>query len=151
MTYRSSSSNHTKTFARGLAQTLVRRGPGRTARVIALYGELGAGKTTFVKGFASALKARGRVVSPTFIIVRRMPIARGPFKNLFHIDAYRLNRSSDAKDLDLKKILSESKNIIIIEWPERLGRLIPKHALRLSLLHGATPHERIIRTTSRIQ
>jgi tRNA A37 threonylcarbamoyladenosine biosynthesis protein TsaE len=75
MRLKSFSSAETRRFGERVARALVRQGKRRTARVVTLRGELGSGKTTFVQGFARGAGARGKVVSPTFIIMRRMKIA----------------------------------------------------------------------------
>ena len=93
--------------------------------VICLQGELGAGKTTFVQGVAEGWGSRDSVSSPTFIIVN---VYRGVGeKQLFHMDAYRLDSTSEAEELDLDSMLSRGP--LIIEWPERMERLIPRQRL----------------------
>lgn len=87
--------------------------------VVCLYGDLGAGKTTFVQGVARALGIEGRVVSPTFIIVRK-------YKNFWHVDLYRMNSIEEIDGLGLAEICADPKNIVFIEWPERMGKLLPK-------------------------
>jgi len=146
MIYRSSSSADTKAFARRVAAHLRKMKQGKRARVVALHGDLGAGKTTFVQGFAKAIGARGRVASPTFIIVRRMKIVRGPFRNLFHVDAYRIKDRREIAHLGFREMIADPQNIILIEWPERLGRSLPGGSLKLRFEHGKTINERIIRS-----
>ena len=121
----------------------------KQGRVIALYGELGAGKTTFVKGLARGLKIKKRIISPTFIFIREYKLlgsekARAKEKSLvlkekelsfkelasarflFHIDLYRIDKLEDTYSLGLEEILSDSKNIIVIEWPEKIKKLLPR-------------------------
>ena len=150
MIYQSSSSLRTKTFARDIARAILKKGRARRASIVALSGDLGAGKTTFVQGFARAIGARGRVSSPTFIILRRMKITKGPFKNLFHIDAYRIKNKKEISGLGILDIFSHPENIILIEWPERLGRTLTQQALRISFRHGRAEHERIIQTSKKL-
>jgi tRNA threonylcarbamoyladenosine biosynthesis protein TsaE len=93
--------------------------------VICLQGDLGAGKTTFVQGVAEGWGSRDSVSSPTFIIVN---VYRGvDDKQLFHMDAYRLDSTSEAEELDLDSMLSRGP--LLIEWPERMERLIPRQRL----------------------
>jgi tRNA threonylcarbamoyladenosine biosynthesis protein TsaE len=93
--------------------------------VICLQGDLGAGKTTFVQGVAEGWGSRDSVSSPTFIIVN---VYRGVGdKQLFHMDAYRLDSTSEAEELDLDSMLSRGP--LLIEWPERMERLIPRQRL----------------------
>lgn len=78
--------------------------------LIALNGELGAGKTTFVRGMGAALGVRGSVTSPTFVLARTHPTASGP--PLVHVDAYRLSSAAELDDLDL----DYEGSIVVVEW-----------------------------------
>lgn len=80
--------------------------------LIALNGELGAGKTTLVRGIGAALGVRGAVTSPTFVLARTHPREAGP--PLVHVDAYRLSSSAELDDLDL----DFEGSIVIVEWAE---------------------------------
>lgn len=93
--------------------------------VICLQGDLGAGKTTFVQGVALGWGSLDAVSSPTFILVnvyRRSDEAR-----LFHMDAYRLDSSLEAEELDLDSMLDQGA--LLIEWPERIDVLVPGERL----------------------
>lgn len=94
-------------------------------RVICLYGELGSGKTTFSGGFAKAFGITTRLLSPTFIIVRRYQIPE-TFRFLFHIDLYRMEAEKDLPGLGLQEILANPDSVVLIEWAEKLGKLLPK-------------------------
>ena len=100
------------------------------ATVVVLYGELGSGKTTFVQGFAKELGIKKRIISPTFIIVRKYRVRikdKGlMIKNFYHVDLYRANSEKDLEGLGLKEILEDPQNIVAIEWGEKLGSLLPK-------------------------
>lgn len=99
--------------------------------VICLQGDLGAGKTTFVQGIAQGWGSLDAVSSPTFIIVN---VYRGPdAKQLFHLDAYRLDSVLEAEELDLAAMLAQGS--LLIEWPERMERLIPREHLWVNLEH----------------
>lgn len=95
--------------------------------VVCLQGELGAGKTTFVQGVAQGWGALDPVSSPTFILVNIYRRADGG--QLFHMDAYRLDSSAEAEELDLDAMLSQGP--LLIEWPERMENLIPRERLWL--------------------
>lgn len=106
------------------------------ARVFALSGDLGSGKTTFIQGFAAVLGVKQRIISPTFIIVRRykflpFTIYHSPFTYFYHIDLYRLelNVESEAKNLGIEDIWDDPKNIIAIEWAEKIKKLLPKNTI----------------------
>ncbi len=94
--------------------------------MIGLKGNLGGGKTTFLQGFARGLGIREKILSPTFVIVKRFKIKDLRFKNFYHIDCYRINNLKEILDLGLKKIISDPKNIIVIEWADRIKKLIPE-------------------------
>ena len=128
------SDKDTKRIAENLARS-------RKFRLIGLTGELGAGKTTFVQGFANALGISQRVVSPTFVIMKTYPIVHPFFRRLVHIDAYRIS-SSDLNALHFSELKKDPTIIILIEWSERLARLRPHWIL--SFAHGGDLSERSI-------
>lgn len=97
--------------------------------VICLQGDLGAGKTTFVQGIAHGWGSLDAVSSPTFIIVN--VYRRGNEDRLFHMDAYRLDSIPEAEELDLDAMLSQGP--LLVEWPERLDRLVPPEHLWIQL------------------
>ena len=92
--------------------------------LLCLYGDLGSGKTTFTQGFARGLGFSGRLLSPTFIIVRRYQI---PIKEYFfyHIDLYRTKTIEDIKNLGFSEIINDPRAYVIIEWAEKLDSLLP--------------------------
>lgn len=96
-------------FARGVVSDFGRGEERREgAVVVALDGELGAGKTTFVQGFAIGLGVKDRVVSPTFVFVRRFPISCEGFRDFFHVDAYRVEGAGEPVGLGLEEVFSPS-------------------------------------------
>lgn len=98
--------------------------------VVCLEGDLGAGKTTFTQGLAAALGVPGRVNSPTFCIVQEH---RGPVL-LVHMDLYRLHGEDDVIAIGWEDYLAEGA-ILVVEWPERAGTLIPAAARRVVIRH----------------
>ena len=102
-----------------------------TGDVICLQGNLGAGKTTFVQGLAQGWGSLDPVSSPTFILVNIYRRTDGA--QLFHLDAYRLESVPEAEELDLDSMLIQGP--LLIEWPERLGGLIPDERLWINLDH----------------
>ncbi|MEI7998777.1 MAG: tRNA (adenosine(37)-N6)-threonylcarbamoyltransferase complex ATPase subunit type 1 TsaE [Candidatus Omnitrophota bacterium] len=98
---------------------------------VLLEGELGAGKTTFVKGLAKGLKAKvNEVNSPTFVL---MNIYKGKLP-IYHFDLYRLESSVELSSLNLDEFL-EADGVTVIEWPQRLGEQIPKNGYCIELKH----------------
>jgi tRNA threonylcarbamoyladenosine biosynthesis protein TsaE len=122
-------------FSRGPEQT--RRigmrlgGALQAGDVICLQGDLGAGKTTFVQGIAQGWGSLDAVSSPTFILVNMY--RRGDEARLFHMDAYRLDSTPEAEELDLDSMLAQGP--LLIEWPERMDGLVPDERLWISLEH----------------
>ena len=114
------------------------------ALVVALYGTLGAGKTMFVKGFAKGAGARGKITSPTFLIMRRFPLRknRRGFKNLFHVDAYRIKSHRELAHIDFHKILADPKNIVIVEWPSKVSGSLSNPFITITLRHRRKENER---------
>jgi tRNA threonylcarbamoyladenosine biosynthesis protein TsaE len=101
----------------------------RPGDVVALYGELGAGKTTFARGMLRGLGFEGEVASPTFpiVIAYDPPDVRLP---LWHVDLYRIEDPAEIEELALDEA---GEGALVIEWPERLGSALPQSALRLRL------------------
>ena len=93
--------------------------------VIALYGDLGAGKTVFVRGLAAGLGVKDIVKSPTFVI---MKCFRGAKLNLCHIDAYRLQAGTELEGIGALDFFGKPKVVTVIEWAERIPELLQKSA-----------------------
>ena len=93
------------------------------AIVIALEGNLGGGKTTLVQGFARGLGIKDKITSPTFVIMKK-------YDFLYHIDCYRINEK-DLIELGFNEIIGDSRNIIIIEWAEKIKKILFQNTLWL--------------------
>lgn len=106
--------------------------------ILALRGDLGSGKTTFVQGIAKSLGIRERVQSPTFVLMKWYDLAKRfrPYHSLIHVDAYRLTSARDAARLGLGAILRDRTSIIVIEWADRIRKLIPKSAVWVIFRHA---------------
>ena len=109
--------------------------------VVAIGGELGAGKTTVVRAIARALGVTEPVTSPTFALVHRYA---GAAATVDHVDAYRLRRAADAADLGLDDMLAERDSVVLIEWPERLGAALPPPQHRVRLAYADDPTIRLL-------
>jgi len=97
------------------------------ATVVGLSGDLGSGKTTFTKEVANILGIKKDLVtSPTFVIEKIYKISHPDFSHLIHIDAYRLEKSEELVKLGWDEIIKDSKNLILLEWPERVKDILPK-------------------------
>lgn len=108
---------------------------GQEAVVVGLSGELGSGKTTFTQNFAKALGIKGRVTSPTFVILKRYVLRDTRYKYLIHIDAYRIKNPKEIFDLGWDDLISDPKNIILIEWAENIKKIFPKNYFWLKFRH----------------
>ncbi len=128
-----------------LARVVLGSPLSRHALVLALQGELGAGKTTFAQGFARGLGIRERVLSPTFVISRRSAIHKqSRFKSFFHIDCYRLRKPADLLSVGWKDIVKDPSNVVLLEWPERVARLLPKDVIILRFSYAKGKNTRLI-------
>jgi tRNA threonylcarbamoyladenosine biosynthesis protein TsaE len=122
-------------FAAALLEGLLPREDGR-ATVLALSGDLGAGKTAFVQTLAAHLGITEAITSPTFVIMKQYPITAGSdFTQLVHIDAYRMKDGHELSVLGWEALLSDSKNLIALEWPELVADVVPDTAIKLAFSH----------------
>lgn len=115
--------------------TQVRRGD-----VIALHGPLGAGKTTLARGLVHRLTDDAEeVVSPTFTLAQVYETARG---NVWHFDLYRLKSPEEALEIGIEEAFADG--VSLIEWPERLGSLLPKNRLDIFLSHDGAGRKALL-------
>ncbi|MBD3300212.1 MAG: tRNA (adenosine(37)-N6)-threonylcarbamoyltransferase complex ATPase subunit type 1 TsaE [Candidatus Moranbacteria bacterium] len=97
-------------------------------RIFCLYGGLGAGKTTFTQAIAKALKIEGTVTSPTFNIIKQYKIqsSKIDYKNLYHIDCYRLEDEKEILNLGFRELVEDKASLLIIEWADKINKILPK-------------------------
>ena len=122
------STNETQALAKLFGKELLAHSTlMKRAMVVALRGELGAGKTTFSQGFARGLGVREKIKSPTFVILKSYKLkAKSRFKHFYHIDCYRLKSAKDTRSIGLSEILKNPENLVLIEWPERIKNILLK-------------------------
>jgi tRNA threonylcarbamoyladenosine biosynthesis protein TsaE len=106
--------------------------------LVSFEGDLGAGKTTFIKAVTRGLGVTRPATSPTYALVHRYQGARGP---VFHLDCFRLRSPEEAADLDWEGLLAEG-DAILVEWPERAGDWMPHPSRRFRLSHLPEPELR---------
>ncbi|OQA03739.1 MAG: tRNA threonylcarbamoyladenosine biosynthesis protein TsaE [bacterium ADurb.Bin400] len=99
--------------------------------IFALQGDLGAGKTTFVKGIARALGIAATITSPTFVLFKEYSIPENqsavpsPIQKIVHVDAYRMHSIADAEAIGLPEYFERDDVMMFIEWPERIEQILP--------------------------
>src|SRR4030042_7174150 len=114
-------------------------GPVSKQNLICLYGELGSGKTTFIQGLAQALSIKEKVISPTFILMREYQISYKlqvtSYKFFVHIDCYRIESEKDVKGIDFAELWQDKRNLVVIEWADRIKKILPKERLDICFPH----------------
>ena len=103
------------------------------AVVILLEGDLGSGKTTFTQFLAKELEVKNYVTSPTFVLMKKYKINHLNFKQLIHIDAYRLTSDQDLFNLGWDELASNPENLIVIEWPEKVADFFTGQETKINL------------------
>ena len=117
----------------------------KNARMVILRGELGAGKTTLVKGIAEGLQAASHdeVTSPTFTLIHEY---RGPGVNLFHVDLYRIETPRELDTLGLDELFAENANLVLLEWGEKFPRFEKERDVEISIeRHGDQGRKIVVR------
>ena len=104
----------------------------KTAWVIALTGNIGAGKTSFTQRFLKQLGAKRKVISPSFVLMRDYQLKNG--LQAYHLDAWRIS-AKEFKGLKIKDLFKNPKNIILVEWAEKVKAILPQDALWIEFEH----------------
>ena len=120
-----------------------RLAPCRHATVLALHGDLGAGKTTFTQCVARELGVVETVTSPTFVIMKSYATTDSRFKTLVHIDAYRLKASHELEILGWARLIDDPHTLICLEWPERIADILPIDAIHITFTFVDEEHRAI--------
>lgn len=118
----SGSASQTQAFGREFAAGL------KGGEILALVGNLGSGKTTFVQGLADGLGVTQSVASPTFVLMRQYATKS---RKLYHVDLYRLEKdvAQEYKSLGLDEIIEKGGNIVVVEWAEKIRNVLPKDTI----------------------
>ncbi len=120
------SAKETKGLAQEMAQTI------KPGQVVALYGDLGAGKTTFIQGLALGLGIEQPITSPSFVIMNQYGIPKKKLK-LCHFDFYRYQEDSEQSPADILDYLNNKGYICLIEWADRVQGLIPENTINIHI------------------
>jgi len=154
----SRSAFETKKIGRILGQELRVTKDKQKAHILGLKGDLGGGKTTFLQGLAKGLGIKEKVLSPTFVILKKFEIptlkrrdsiksTRGQvlkFKNFYHIDCYRVKNRKEIDNLALEEIINCPQNIVAIEWAARLAKILPKDTIFINFKFISKEKRKII-------
>jgi len=127
------SADETKKIGESLGKKIKKINTNKNALIVALKGELSSGKTTFLQGFAKGLGVREKILSPTFLIVKKFKIPNtdiSRFKFFYHIDCYRMSEK-DIENLSFFDIFSKKENIVAIEWAEKIENILPKERIEI--------------------
>ena len=139
--YLTTAPRQTKKLGEILAKEVLRtKVSQKGALIVGLEGDLGGGKTTFLQGLAKGLGIKEKILSPTFIIMRKFEIRNSKFETnskfkirefqtFYHVDCYRIQKQKEILDLGFKKIVSTPRNIVAIEWAEKIRKTIPGEAI----------------------
>ncbi|MDI6602502.1 MAG: tRNA (adenosine(37)-N6)-threonylcarbamoyltransferase complex ATPase subunit type 1 TsaE [Patescibacteria group bacterium] len=129
--YLTTHSSQTKKLGENLAKEILKTRTKKKTLIIGLEGELGGGKTTFLQGFARGLGIKEKILSPTFVIIKKFSIFNFQFSNFYHVDCYRLEKPNEILNLGFKKIISNPQNIVAIEWADKIKKILPKNSIIL--------------------
>ena len=131
MDFLTTGARETQKIGRNLAKEIIQSKVKKTAMVLGLEGDLGGGKTTFLQGFARGLGIKEKILSPTFIIMHKykIPNAKYAIKNFYHFDCYRIKKAKEVSLLGFKEIISNPKNVVALEWADRIKKIIPRENL----------------------
>lgn len=125
MEFISKTTEETKRFSKSIASKL------KPGDILALYGDLGSGKTTFTRYLVEELGIPSRVQSPTFVIVRKHHGGIGNIKTVNHVDLYRLTSQEEINEIGISELFKEKDSITVIEWPELIEETLPKVAIKI--------------------
>ncbi len=131
------SAEETMALGRELAPAL------KNARMVILRGDLGAGKTTLVKGIAEGLGAASQhdITSPTFTLIHEY---RGPEINLFHVDLYRIETARELATLGLDELFAEAGNLVLLEWGEKFPQFEQERDVEIAIERRGDEERRIV-------
>jgi tRNA threonylcarbamoyladenosine biosynthesis protein TsaE len=125
------SEKETEKLGEKIGKKILKEKLDKTAKILALEGDLGGGKTTFLKGFAKGLGIREKILSPTFILFRKFQIPNSKFQNFYHIDCYRIEKEKEILNLGFREIIKDPKNIVAIEWTDKIKKILPKKVIKI--------------------
>ena len=137
ITYTTNSAEETIALGRRLAKEMT------PPKLVLLRGDLGAGKTTMVKGIAEAFEAASQddVTSPTFTLIHEY---RGPEVSVYHIDLYRIETERELATLGLEELIADERNVVLIEWGEKFPRLVRERDMEIAIERTGEEERRVV-------
>lgn len=132
------SHSHTKKTGEKIGKFILKK---EESFFLALEGDLGSGKTTFLQGVAKGLQIKEEITSPTFVIFKKYEIKKG--RHFYHFDAYRV-KEDDLDLLNFTEIVKNKKNIVAVEWSENIKKRIPVKAIKVKLSFIDNKRRRLI-------
>ncbi len=126
MEFITNNSSQTKELGGKLTERISKEKLKKKAVIFGLIGDLGGGKTTFLQGFAKKLGIKEKILSPTFVIMKRFQILGSKFQFFYHVDCYRIKKPKEILKLGFKKLIQHPNNIVALEWAERVKKVLPK-------------------------
>jgi len=145
--YFSKSKKETKKIAQDFAQQIIKK-KNKKAVIISLEGDLGSGKTTFLQGFAKEIGVEDIIKSQSFVIMKKYPILNKKgdiaFKFFYHFDVYRIQNPREILALGFKDIIKDPRNIVAIEWGDKIKKILPPQTIRLKFKYQDKNERKII-------
>jgi tRNA threonylcarbamoyladenosine biosynthesis protein TsaE len=144
MIFETQSPEETQKLA-GFLLEKIKNSDSEKAAAVALEGELGAGKTVLVQALAKELGIKAKVKSPTFTLLKKYPIPNKIIgrKYLYHLDCYRLKDHKELEPLGIAEILNDPTGIVLIEWSDRVKKILPKEHIKIHIDHIAEKKRKI--------
>jgi len=141
------SKKETKKIAQDFAQQIIKK-KNKKAVIISLEGDLGSGKTTFLQGFAKEIGVEDIIKSQSFVIMKKYPILNKKgditFKFFYHFDVYRIQNPREILALGFKDIIKDPRNIVAIEWGDKIKKILPPQTIRLKFKYQDKNGRKII-------
>ena len=138
----SKNTKETEKIAKIFLGEILKKGNSKQgALVVGLKGDLGAGKTTFFQSVAKNLGIKDKVISPTFVIMKKYSLKNKKYDFVFHLDAYRLKNEKELLNLGWEEIIKNNKHLVFIEWPENVEKIIPSYSKFVHIFDDKNNHK----------
>lgn len=124
---------HSETETKKIASVVASKLKG--GETIGLIGDLGSGKTAFVKGLAIGLGIKSRITSPTFVLMKVYKVKHTTIKHLVHVDAYRVKQATALQHIGLEEYIKAKDAVVVIEWADMVQSILPKKRMIYTFTH----------------